>query len=143
MRRSSGWYRPWLPCSISVSRPVTPSRRRRTAIQGTSLARTSTTRTSGWLVEGMSLVNFPILEHLDARGTPTACSWSALCATRAVRVPGAAGQTLQGIPDVGPAADLRRDGCPVYAQGRRHCRPSEAKPEEACAWTMTLNGKAV
>src|SRR5437868_3764275 len=57
--RSSGWYRPSPPCSSSVSLPVTPrSAPPYCTYVGTSVARTSTTRTSGRLVARMSLRDF-------------------------------------------------------------------------------------
>src|SRR3954466_7136244 len=56
MPRSSGWYSPWFPCSISVSNPVTPrSAPPYCTYVGTSLARTRTTRTSSRLVARISL----------------------------------------------------------------------------------------
>ena len=59
---------------------------------------------------------------------------------RAMQVPGAAGQTLQGIPDVGLLLITTRDGRPVYVKDVADV-VLEAKPEEARAWNMTPNGK--
>jgi len=56
------------------------------------------------------------------------------------QVPGAAGQTLQGIPDVGLLLLTSRDGRPVYVKDVATV-VLEAKPEEARAWTMTPDGK--
>ncbi|MER2605340.1 MAG: efflux RND transporter permease subunit [Siculibacillus sp.] len=56
------------------------------------------------------------------------------------QVPGAAGQTLKGIPDVGLLLLTTRDGRPVYVKDVANV-VLEAKPEEARAWTMTPDGK--
>ena len=52
------------------------------------------------------------------------------------QVSGAAGQTLQGIPDIGLLLLTSRDGRPVYVKDVATV-VVEAKPEEARAWTMT------
>ncbi len=56
------------------------------------------------------------------------------------QVPGAAGQTLQGIPDVGLLLITTRDGRPVYVKDVADV-VLEAKPEEARAWNLTPDGK--
>ena len=59
---------------------------------------------------------------------------------RGLQVPGAAGQTLQGIPDVGLLLLTTRDGRPVYVKDVADV-VVEAKPEESRAWNMTPDGK--
>jgi multidrug efflux pump subunit AcrB len=56
------------------------------------------------------------------------------------QVPGAAGQTLQGIPDVGLLLLTTRDGRPVYVKDVANV-VLDARPEEARAWTMAPDGK--
>ena len=56
------------------------------------------------------------------------------------QIPGAAGQTLQGIPDVGLLLIGARDGRPVYVKDVANV-VLEARPEEARAWNMTPDGK--
>jgi len=59
---------------------------------------------------------------------------------RGLQVPGAAGQTLQGVPDIGLLLITTRDGRPVYVKDVADVI-LEAKPEEARAWNLTPNGK--
>ena len=56
------------------------------------------------------------------------------------QVPGEAGQTLSGIPDVGLLLVAARDGRPVYVKDVANI-VLEARPEEARAWTMMPTGK--
>ena len=56
------------------------------------------------------------------------------------QVPGASGQTLSGIPDVGLLLVAARDGRPVYVKDVAKV-VLEARPEEARAWAMTPKGK--
>src|SRR5262249_5819211 len=56
MPRSSGWYKPWPPCSARRSRPATPrSAAPYCTYVGTSAARTTSRRRSGRCVARMSL----------------------------------------------------------------------------------------
>ncbi|WP_333823592.1 efflux RND transporter permease subunit [Pinisolibacter sp.] len=59
---------------------------------------------------------------------------------RGLQVPGAAGQTLQGVPDIGLLLITTRDGRPVYVKDVADVI-FEAKPEEARAWNMEPDGK--
>jgi len=56
------------------------------------------------------------------------------------QIPGAAGQTLSGIPDVGLLLIGARDGRPVYVKDVANV-VLEAAPAEARAWAMTPDGK--
>ncbi len=56
------------------------------------------------------------------------------------QVPGVAGQTLSGVPDVGLLLLGSRDGRPVYVKDVANVI-LEAKPEEARAWNLKPDGK--
>ncbi len=56
------------------------------------------------------------------------------------QVPGAAGQTLKGIPDVGLLLITSRDGRPVYVKDVANV-VVDSKPEEARSWMMVPDGK--
>ena len=72
----------------------------------------------------------------QARPTPTAPSWSAPSASAASRSPSLAGQTLQGVPDIGLLLLTSRDGRPVYVKDVADVVVGAAEPERR-AWTLT------
>ena len=68
--------------------------------------------------------------------TPTARSSSARCARTADPLPSSAGQTLQGVPDIGLLLLTTRDGRPVYVKDVANVVVGAAEPDHR-AWTMT------